>query len=98
VVVNGNDHNEFGSGSCGSYSEDSEGFGLKVSCNPCVRKNGINIEREGANSGQEQQAQKTVSLSNSRLPAVDVGTNVVVRVPELDRGRLAPQKCPSSRR
>jgi len=43
---------------CGSYSEDSEGFGLEVTCNLCVRKNRINIEREGAKSGQEQQAQK----------------------------------------
>ena len=32
-----------------------------------------------------------VSLSNSRLPAADVGTNVVVRVPDLDRGHLAPR-------
>jgi hypothetical protein len=32
-----------------------------------------------------------VSLSNSRLPAVDIGTNVVVRVPDLDRGRLGPR-------
>ena len=32
-----------------------------------------------------------VSLSNSRLPAVDIGANVVVRVPDLDRGRLAPR-------
>ena len=32
-----------------------------------------------------------VSLSNSRLPAVDIGTNVVVRVPELYRRRLAPR-------
>ena len=31
-----------------------------------------------------------VSLSNSRLPAVDIGTDVV-RVPDLDRGRLAPR-------
>jgi len=31
------------------------------------------------------------SFSNSRLPAVDIGTNVVVRVPDLDRGRLAPE-------
>ena len=29
------------------------------------------------------------SLSNSRLPVVNIGTNVVVRVPDLDRGRLA---------
>jgi len=55
---------------CGSYSEDSEGFGLKVTCNLCVRKNRINIEREGAKSGQEHQAQKMVSLSKSRLSAV----------------------------
>jgi len=34
---------------------------------------------------------KLVSLSNSRLPAVDIGTNVVVRVPDLDRGRLSPR-------
>jgi len=32
-----------------------------------------------------------VSLSNSRLPPVDIGTNVVVMVPDLDRGRLAPR-------
>jgi len=74
---------------CASYSEDSEGFGLKVTCNLCVRKNRIIIELEGAKSGQEQQAQKMVSLSSSRLPAVDIRTNVVVRVPDLDRGRLA---------
>jgi len=43
---------------CGSYGEDSEGFGLKVTRNICVRKNRINIEREGAKSDQEQQAQK----------------------------------------
>jgi len=77
---------------CGSYCEDSEGFGLKVTFNLCVRKNLINIEREGAKSGQEEQAEKNCfSLSNSRLPAVDTGTNVVVRVPDLDQGRLAPR-------
>ena len=63
VSVKGNDHNEFGSGSWGSYSEDSEGFGLKVTCSLCARKNRTNIEREGAKSGQEQQAQKMVFLS-----------------------------------
>jgi len=76
---------------CGSNSEDSVGLGLTVTCNLCVRKNRIKIEREGAKSGQEQQAQRMVSLSNSRLPAVDIGTNGVVRVPNLDRGRLAPR-------
>jgi len=74
---------------CGSYSEDSEGFRLTVACNLCLRKNRINTERESAKSGQEQQAQKMVSLFNSRLPAVDIGTNAVVKVPDLDRGCLA---------
>jgi hypothetical protein len=29
---------------CGSYSEESDGFRLKVTCNLCVRKNRISIE------------------------------------------------------
>jgi hypothetical protein len=69
---------------CGRQSEDSEGFGQKVTCNLCVRKNRINTEQEDARPGQEQQVQKMVSLSNSRLPAVDIGTNVVVRVSEVE--------------
>src|SRR5215469_13628917 len=76
---------------CGGYREDSEGFGQNIICNLCVRKNRINIQREGAKSGQKQHAHKIVSLSNSRLPSVDIGTNVVVRVPDIDRGRLAPR-------
>ena len=43
---------------CGSYSENSEGVGQKATCNICVRKNRIYIQREGAKSDQEQQAQK----------------------------------------
>jgi len=77
----------------GSYSEDSEGLRVKVTCNLCVRKNRNNIEREGAKSGQEHQAQKMVSLSNLRLPAVDIWTYVVVRVPNLDQGHLAPRNA-----
>jgi len=43
---------------CGSYSKDSESFRLKITCNLCVRKNRINIERDGAKSGQEQKVKK----------------------------------------
>jgi hypothetical protein len=38
---------------CGGYSEESEGFGQNVTFNLCVRKNRINIQREGAKSGQK---------------------------------------------
>jgi hypothetical protein len=58
VAVKGNDHKEFVRAICGSYKEDSEGFGLKVTCNFCVRKNRINIERENAKSGQENKLKK----------------------------------------
>ena len=53
--------------------------------------NRINIQREVAKSSQKQQAHKMISFSNSVLQAVDIGTNVVVRVPDVDRGRLAPR-------
>ena len=58
---------------CGSYSEDSGGFGLTVTCNLCVRKNRIIIEREDAKSDQEQQAQKTVSLSTQDFQQLMLG-------------------------
>ena len=82
---------------CGSYSQDSEGFELKVTCNLRVKEESNQhwARRCKIWSGTSS---KMVSLSNSRLPAVDIGTNVVVRVPDLHRGRLAPQKRPSSRR
>jgi len=35
------------------------------------------------------------SLSNSRFPAGGIGTNVVVRVPDLDRGRLSARNVPA---
>ena len=45
---------------CGSYSEDSQGFGLKVTCNLCIRKNRINIKREGANLVRNNKLKKWV--------------------------------------
>ncbi|XP_030750306.1 uncharacterized protein LOC115878088 [Sitophilus oryzae] len=32
-----------------------------------------------------------IALSNSKLPPIDVGRTVIVRVPDVDRGRLAPR-------
>ena len=49
---------QFVRGICGSYSEDKESFGRKVTCNRYAKKNRINIEREAVKSGQEEQTQK----------------------------------------
>jgi hypothetical protein len=38
---------------CGGYRLCSEGFRQNITCNLCVRKNRINIQREGAKSGQK---------------------------------------------
>jgi len=40
------------------FTQSKEGFGLKVTCNLCVRDNGIIIERDGAKSGQEKTSSK----------------------------------------
>jgi hypothetical protein len=40
---------------------------------------------------RKNKLKKMVSLSKLRLPAVDIVTNVVVRVPGFYRGRLAPR-------
>ena len=60
---------------CGSYSEDSEGFGLKVACNLCVRKNRINIEREGAKSGFRSLALTSPLTATTRLSHHGISSN-----------------------
>jgi len=58
---------------CGSYSEDNEGFRLKVTCKLCVTKNRIKIERESAKSGQEQLAQKRFLSPNQDFQQLILG-------------------------
>jgi len=43
------------------------------------------------NLDRNNKLKKMVPLSNSGLPAVDIGTNAVVRVSDLDRRRLTPR-------
>ena len=79
-------------GSCGSYSEDSEGFRLKATCNRCLRKNRINIEREGVqNLVKNKKLKKNGFYVQFKTLAVDIVTDIVVRVPDLDRVRLSPR-------
>ncbi|XP_025264624.1 KRAB-A domain-containing protein 2-like [Camponotus floridanus] len=73
------------------FAENNEGFGQNVTCKLCIRKNSISVERECAKSGQKQQAQKMISFSNSKFPKVDIRTSVAVRVPDVDKGRVAPR-------
>lgn len=72
---------------CGSLDECTQHF----TCNRCIRKDRIITVREVAKIGLQKQAEQMVSLSNSKLAPVDIGKSVVVRVPDVDRGRLAPR-------
>ncbi|KAK2586098.1 hypothetical protein KPH14_008379 [Odynerus spinipes] len=76
---------------CGESDENNEDYGQNITCKLCIRKKNINVEKEVAKFGQEKQAQKMIAFSNSKLPEVDIGTNVAVRVPDVDRGRTAPR-------
>lgn len=76
---------------CGESSENDEGFGANVICKICLRKKNIDTQRECAKIGQEKQAKKMIAASNSKFSDVDIGTNVAIRVPDVDRGRVAPR-------
>lgn len=69
----------------------SEGFGKNIICNICVRKNSIRTEQSNATKNLQKQAERMLALSNSKFPPSEIGTSVVVRVPDVDRGRLAPR-------
>ncbi|KAK5645096.1 hypothetical protein RI129_006396 [Pyrocoelia pectoralis] len=60
-------------------------------CSLCSRTDAMRDQRESAKTGLEKQAAKMLALSQQKLPPIKVGQNVVVKVPDVDRGRLAPR-------
>lgn len=63
----------------------------QVVCNLCNRGEAIREQRKEAKTGLDQQAKKMLALSRGKLPSAECGQNVVVKVPDVDRGRLAPR-------
>ncbi|KAH0810939.1 hypothetical protein GEV33_011852 [Tenebrio molitor] len=57
----------------------------------CSRRDAILEQRENAKVGLMKQAEKMLALSREKLPPAEIGQNVVVKVPDVDRGRLAPR-------
>lgn len=77
---------------CGeALSDEEEGYGSKVRCSLCSRKKHVSDRRIDAAKGLQKQAEAMIALSNSTFPPVSIGANVVVRVPDVDRGRVAPR-------
>lgn len=57
--------------------------------NPIASISGTNIKeaRKLAHEGLQKQAMKMLTVSNASLPKVTVGTNVLIKIPEVDRSK-----------
>ena len=66
--------------SCGKGKGDSS---ENIICNRCLKSKAVTFHREGAREGLRSQAEKMLSRSNAKFPLVDVGQNIILRVPYL---------------
>lgn len=57
----------------------------------CVRQGKISEAREASSASQKRQADEMLQRSNKKFAPVSVGQNVLVRIPDVDRGRAAPR-------
>ncbi|CAG2199865.1 unnamed protein product [Mytilus edulis] len=64
---------------------------LQICCDICVRSECIQRERHASGSNLSKQAEKMVARSNQILRPVQVGDNVTVPIPSVDRGRGDPR-------
>ena len=75
---------------CQEYCHDSmpcsEGGIGAVICQLCGRKNDMENQRSGAHSEQAKQAEKMLCDISKRLQPLNVGANVAILVPEVDKG------------
>ncbi|KAI4468484.1 tc5 transposase dna-binding domain [Holotrichia oblita] len=77
-------------GRCGIWktSNDSE---PEFQCFLCQRTCDISINCKNAKRGLEVQADLVLAQSNKKFKPVIVGDNVLVRIPDVDCGKLAPR-------
>lgn len=60
-------------------------------CKLCGNKKASDTQRQGCKRGLQEQAEKMLAQSRHKFPPVDVGDNVLITTPDVDRGRLAPR-------
>lgn len=59
-------------------------------CHLCAKKTAIESSRKHCKRGLEEQAEKKIQTSQ-KFPPVFAGDNILVNIPDMDRGRLAPR-------
>jgi hypothetical protein len=75
---------------CGKTNGE-EGFGRSVLCFLCFNEKQIELERSNATVCSEKQAERMLSRSNNILEEVDIGCNVLIPIPQVDRGKGDPK-------
>jgi hypothetical protein len=68
-----------------------EGFRRSVLCFLCFNEKQIELERSNATVCSEKQAERMLSRSNNILEEVDIGCNVLIPIPQVDRGKGDPK-------
>ena len=73
---------------CGPSAEGNEGYGSPVWCFSCWLENrdgNVQKGRVAAKRGQEKQIEKMVKHSNKKIKLSEVGDNVLVPIPLVDK-------------
>ena len=83
---------------CDTYCHDvppcSQMEGSDVVCQQCIRSANIRNERNMARINQEKQAERMVSETAKRFKPAALGDNVLVPIPDVDRGRTDFRNIP----
>jgi hypothetical protein len=69
----------------------SKEFDTSMYCLLCYNKKVIEMNRIGAHKQQKREAEKMMTSSNKKFKPSDIGDNVLVRIPEVDRSRITPR-------
>ncbi len=68
-----------------------EGYGTQILCRRCVVNKKRANDRNMADEGQSQQAEKMCQNSSLTLPKLEIGDNVRLQIPKVDRGPADPK-------
>ena len=72
---------------CAISIAEVEGFGMKVMCNMYAQTKNIVEGRAAAKESLKEQGSKMINLFDNIHPAAEIGDNVLIPVPEVDRGQ-----------
>ncbi len=73
---------------CGIAEEGNEGYGSVIICNLSFKSQLAAESREEAFNNLKLEAEKMINSSDKLLTVMDIGKNVTVSIPSVDKGRV----------